>query len=90
MKHYKVRHIPAHDDHYEDFVTCDLCGERLRKDSSYEYDDAEILHRKGSDYPEGTHITETTFDLCGACFRTKLIPWLKGQGAEPQTHELGY
>ena len=28
-------------------------------------------------------------DMCSQCFETKLVPWLREQGAEPRTTEWG-
>lgn len=40
-----------------------------------------ITQNKGTDYPEGGSGTKYDIDLCPDCFKDKLIPWLRSQGA---------
>jgi hypothetical protein len=69
---------------------CDLCGTKADKGGewitgSYEYDRTEvsvtIKNREGYECADGGDGTECEIDLCPACFRDKLVPWLKEQGA---------
>jgi hypothetical protein len=89
MKHMKTVRVPATTKDYVDFVTCDLCGARI-KDEQYVIDEVEVRHRAGTNYPEGGNGTEISVDVCGKCFDEKLIPWLKSQGAEPHVEEWDY
>jgi hypothetical protein len=86
MKHIKNVEVPAHTRKVVDFVTCDLCGGVI-KTYRYEVDEVEIMHRTGDEFPEGGSGEETTVDMCGECFDTKLLPWLLEQGAKPETKE---
>jgi hypothetical protein len=51
----------------------------------YEINETEIkitiTQRDGSAYPEGGSGTEYEIDLCKDCFKGKLVPWLKAEGA---------
>lgn len=68
---------------------CDLCGFKTPceswYDKSWDFDDTTIKitieRNTGSRYPEGGYSTNTEIDLCPECFKNKLIPWLKSQGA---------
>jgi hypothetical protein len=89
MKTYKTIQVPAKEQSVLDGTFCDLCGCSL--DSKYyEVDDVEIEYRKGASYPEGGGGTSVTVDMCGNCFKTELIPWLKGRGADPVAKEWSY
>jgi hypothetical protein len=56
----------------------------------YETNEVTIRLVKGEDYPEGANGKETTVDMCGNCFESKLIPWLASQGVAPQVKEYSY
>jgi hypothetical protein len=98
MKHMKTVDVPATTKTIVDRVTCDLCGRGLDEHyrgnarlSSYYDDEVEIKQvfrrRRGTNYPECGSGTEDEVDICGECWETKLIPWLKSQGVEPQTRD---
>ena len=70
-------------------TTCDLCG-RIAKDGNWERSlwevaeseiEIEIKTKDGVEYPEGGHGTKIIVDMCPQCFKEKLVPWLKSQGA---------
>lgn len=86
MKHMKTVEVPATTRETVDFVTCDLCGEKIDV-RGYDVDEVEVHHKTGSNYPEGGSGYETSVDMCGKCFDEKLVPWLRSQGAEPRTDE---
>jgi hypothetical protein len=90
MKHMKTVVIPETTKQVVDFITCDLCKEKIPKEQSYMVDRVEINHRVGEHYPEGGYGTDTSVDMCGKCFDEKLIPWLLSQNAEPQTEEYDF
>ena len=80
-------HIPASERSDVDFVTCDLCKEKI-EDLRYGVDEVEVRHKTGESYPEyGGSGTNVSVDMCGKCFDEKLVPWLRSQGAEPLTEE---
>ena len=65
---------------------CDFCG--LSTDNEWKqdrYDDIEVeLDLKiGERFPEASFGKIISFDMCPDCFKDKLIPWAKTQGAEP-------
>ncbi len=86
MKHLKTVEVPATTRETVDFVTCDLCGEKIDV-RGYDVDEVEVRHKTGSNYPEGGSGDETSVDMCGKCFDEKLVPWLRSQGAVPGTDE---
>jgi len=86
MRHMKTIHIPASERSDVDFVTCDLCKEKI-EESRYEVDEVEIRRKTGVSYPESGNGIKINVDMCGKCFDEKLMPWLRSQGAEPLTDE---
>lgn len=82
MRHMKTEPVPATTQEVEDKVTCDLCGATI-KAGSYDAEEVDVRHRTGCSYPEGGIGEEVSVDMCGNCFDTKLVPWLRSQGANP-------
>ena len=74
---------------------CDLCGTTAKTEDwgagSYRVDNTEIKvtvrQKEGSSYPEGAWGTKYEIDLCPDCFKDKLVPWLRSQGANIQEEE---
>ena len=68
---------------------CDLCGAESKGDDwdagNFEVKETEVTvtvkHRAGEQYPEGGFGDGIEIDLCPKCFRNRLVPWLKSQGA---------
>lgn len=87
MRHVRTIQIPATTKQIIDKITCDICGANVNRGGLYEIDEVSVERRTGTIYPEGGAGTETKVDLCGECFESKLIPWLKAQGANPQTED---
>lgn len=83
MKHTKLMSIPAKTREVIDKVTCDLCGNEIET-VGYDCENITVSHRVGTMYPEGGGGVETVVDMCGSCFDSKLVPWLKTQGADPK------
>jgi len=86
MKHMKTVVVPERTSTFVDFVTCDLCGEKVIK-KGYDVDEVEIRHKVGYIYPDGGSVTEASVDMCGKCFDERLVPWLRSKGAEPHSNE---
>jgi len=86
MKHTKQVEVPAKTETQVSYVTCDLCGSKITH-ISYTVDEVTIKYRTGDSYPDGGSGEETSVDMCGLCFETKLVPWLRSQGAEPMTNK---
>ena len=89
MKHTKTVTVPAREETVTEKVTCDLCGNEIKKERG-NAENVEVKHTTGSSYPDGGMGEEVSVDLCGTCFDTKLIPWLTEQGAVPATREWDY
>ena len=84
-----------------EFVKCDFCGADVPKLSAngdwknevdwttggFEVCETEISFREGDSYPEGGNWITLRFDICPKCFKEKLIPWAKSQGAEVTEEE---
>jgi hypothetical protein len=89
MREYEKVIVPARTEEVLVRRKCDLCGVEAEKadwDAGvYVVDETEIKiiikHKEGSCYPEGSWGSEYEIDLCPECFRERLIPWLKGEGA---------
>lgn len=92
MKHYETVTVPAHLEEKHVRTTCDLCGDAM-VDLMHERDEVSIsIERRKSDhaYPEAEWGEVTRMDICGKCFESKLIPFLKSQGAVPEVKEYDY
>lgn len=70
--------------------TCDLCGRHADLNREWvrgiwDVDETDVsvivCHRDGVSYPEGGGGTRRSVDMCPECFTTRLIPWLRSQGA---------
>jgi len=90
MKVCEKRIIPEYISRYVKLRKCDLCGleskgEEWEAKSIYEVAETEIAieirQKEGANYPEGGHGTKYEIDLCPNCFKDRLIPWLKLEGA---------
>lgn len=78
-------------------VVCDLCGaegRELGNEVQWEkttYDAATtIFAESGARWPDSAQVETTRFDVCPNCFKTKLVPWMKSQGATPTISEINY
>lgn len=95
MKTYEEYIEPEHKRSRLKSRTCDLCGLTAKTNewgaSSYEVCETEveitIRQKEGSSYPEGGQGTEFEVDLCPKCFKEKLVPWLRSQGAKIEERE---
>ena len=75
---------------------CDLCGieakgEEWEAKSFHEVNETEIRieirQKEGSNYPDCGMGTCHEIDLCPKCFKERLVPWLKSQGADIKEEE---
>lgn len=89
MKHLKTKEIPATVKTVTDFITCDLCNEKI-EESNYRVDEVLIEHTVGTRYLEGGSGEEMKIDMCGKCFDTKFISWLNSQGFDPKLKEWSF
>ena len=89
------REVPAKTTTVVVAVVCDLCGAEAKSrynwgGETWERDETKVKmdarptveHGKGSSYPEGGWGTVYRVDICPTCFREKLVPWLREQGAD--------
>jgi hypothetical protein len=81
MKHYKTVTIPEYTKKVEDRVTCDLCGDDI-VEKHHEVNEVTVSYRYGESYPEEGWGQEVKVDMCGKCFKLKLMPWLSSQGVQ--------
>jgi hypothetical protein len=85
----EMQTVPARQEEKVVERRCDLCGRAGNpwggwNTSTYDVAKTDVGMEMGTSYPDDYHTTETVFDICPDCFTTKLIPWLKSQGAEPR------
>jgi hypothetical protein len=80
-------------------MTCDLCGAKAHRVRGWDegwYDTNEtevsvtIKQREGCNYPECKMGTEYEIDICPACFKSRLVPWLISQGAKIEQKDWGF
>lgn len=98
MKVYKEVIIPAIKRTECTHRLCDICGAKGKDGDwtggTYAVDETEIsikvTQKEGNSYPEGGSGTEYDIDLCPKCFKNKLIPWLRSQGAHVQEIEWDF
>ncbi len=83
MKHYEKTIIPQQVKEVLASTTCDLCKEKIEIKEHWAIQDVKIQCRTGMSYPEGGFGEYTEVDLCPDCFNSRLLPWLRSQGAEP-------
>lgn len=91
----KTVHTPAQDRETVDHLICDLCG---KKNGGEDWEPAghKILETTiemdaGVNYgSDGGSRKTTSFDICPACFETKLVPWMASQGAMPTVGETDW
>lgn len=89
MKHMKIVHIPAKEVQDVDKISCDLCGAEI-KPKRYDAEQVTINYRSGYECPDGGSGEETEVDMCSNCFKEKLIPWFKEQGATIRTTDWSW
>lgn len=72
--------------------TCDFCGAGGNPgclsvdwgEDEYDVDKTEISWTSGTNYPGDLNVETKYVDMCPACFRNKLLPWMLRQGVQPQ------
>ena len=95
--------VPARQIEHVVSVICDLCGEvfigaetvgfaGVKWPGDY-YDtlETDVKIEDGHNYGEdGGQKTARIYHVCPECFKNKLEPWLKAQGAEPTVDEIDW
>lgn len=94
MKRKETRKVPASTREEIVAVVCDLCGCEGRygkwTTQPFDVEDVEISYESGRRYPEGNFTEVISYDICPKCFKTKLMPWLKSQGADPDVEDRNW
>lgn len=90
MQHFKEEVVPAQKKRVHTHTTCDLCGENVDPEYSYDIDEVTISYRHGVAYPEGGSGHEIEIDMCGKCFKEKLLDWFEFIGAKVRMTEWDY
>jgi hypothetical protein len=92
MRTFKTVTVPATPEttkEVEDKTLCDLCGIAIRE-HGYDVDSVTMEWEVGARYPEGADVECTGFDVCGDCFKNKVVPWMREQGATPRIEDRGW
>ena len=71
-------------------TTCDFCGRVAKQgyweSSCYDASDVQIevtvKQEEGRNYPDSGYGTKYVIDMCPACFKNKLVPWARENGAK--------
>ena len=95
MKHMKTVLILEHEEQVFDKLSCDICGAESNGDENWANKDFEhaistVQLEERVSYPDGGHAKDITFNICPACFKSKLVPWLQTQGAQPTISEADW
>lgn len=77
--------------------TCDLCGRQSKTQDweagRWDINETEvavtITQKEGVSFPDSTYGTQYEIDLCPDCFKDRLVPWLRSQGAKVEEIEWG-
>ncbi len=93
---YKIVEIPATPARTErrlECVICDICGKESGENEEWPDDSGDemggctyiktrvkLVRTWSPGWNDPDHHMATRFDLCPACFKNKLMPWLAGQG----------
>lgn len=71
-----------------DVILCDICKKEFPGghwlNDPYKNIETEVHYKDYASYPDDYFTNEEiVFDICPDCFKNRLVPWLKSQGAEP-------
>lgn len=86
MRHMKTINVPATQKEVLICTSCDICGDKITSVSG-EVSEVDVSYRSGVSYPDVSFGHIVTVDMCSKCFESKLVPWLREQGAVPRTEE---
>lgn len=94
MEKREKKEIPARiEDQLVGYV-CDLCGKESSRSGywgeGYNVDEPTVEIETGYNTPSGGSKTTRAYHVCPECFRGKLEPWLKEQGATPTEEHSGW
>jgi hypothetical protein len=84
MKRYEKKQVPGGE--VRECTDCDLCGRAYGASGEaakgFEVAMTEISCQTGYSCPDDSSIELIEVDLCPDCFKGRLIPWLRSQGAK--------
>ncbi len=70
-------------------LVCDLCGKKGTegwRSSKWNINETvvevEVQQRERDNYPDCSWGTEYVIDICPECFKNRLVPWLRSEGAK--------
>jgi hypothetical protein len=93
MRTYENRTVETPIRHLAE-LKCDVCGVIGRNGKwekhSYSILETEIKMVDGVGSPDGGASTETSFDICPDCFKSKLVPWFESFGARPSVEKVDW
>lgn len=89
MKHVQTRIVPAKTESFVVKMTCDICGNEIVHEP-FNAEQTTVEHVVGKSYPEGGSGSKISFDICGKCFETKIVPWMQSQGAAAEWREWSW
>ena len=86
MKHRKIKLIPAKEEEVVSHTTCDICKRSNSRDpSNRDRCDTSNTEMEFTDtsncWPEGGETVVHSFDICGECFISKVVPAMFSLGA---------
>jgi len=77
MIKYEEKQIPARTEKIYVDTECDFCGQSVHAHlGNYDVDDVTIVSNYGKQFPGKTYLQNISVDMCGSCFRAKMLPWL--------------
>lgn len=87
MRHTRTEETPASRRTVLDRVTYDICGAEIPEQLT-SAETVVVKCRTETSYYGSGDGSEIGVDLCPQCFREKLLPWLREQGARPPGGEM--
>ena len=92
MSQIKITKLMAVEHEIVASTMCDLCGSQTPGEAwklGLAGDESEIVEMSfceewNAEYNGGGDRTDTVFDICPVCWRSKIMPWMLAQGAQPR------
>lgn len=87
MKNYKKIKVT---EQVVESITCDLCHKSYKPESANSETEIHISITESEFHYDYGYGRKTEIDLCPDCFKNKLIPFLKQNGAECKEEEFDW
>lgn len=90
MRKTKTVQLPPATEERFDALVCDICGKSTKLEDNWAKDPAQQLRQvriqlvEGEYTYTGDHSRTTGYDVCPTCWRKKIVPFMRGQGAWPR------